>query len=337
MEMKEQIKELWERCFADSQDFINMYFDLRYSDDINIAITRDGKAISALQMIPYPMTFFGKMWQTGYVSGACTLPEYRAKGIMRQLLTNAYRELYAKGVELTTLIPAEPWLFNYYQSMGYAAVFDYSKQIISSTPNEASTNIVIEKSTQFDEAVYIYFDKQQQNRNCAIQHSAEDFKVILADLALAKSGIYIAKNENNIVGLAVAYNRDSFVEINEWMYESEASKEALIHSIATDFPNKELVLYTRANQTDANLLGMARIVHAEKVLSDYAKAFPQKEWLIHLTDEHIPQNNQYFHLSKGVCTIIDSPIDGDYQPMDISTLSQELLTPLVPYMNLMLN
>ena len=337
MSMKEQIKELWECCFADSQAFIEMYFRLRYHDDINIAIIEDGKPVSALQMIPYPMTFFDKMWQTAYVSGACTLPEYRAKGIMRQLLTNAYREMYIKGIELTTLIPAEPWLFNYYQSMGYATVFNYAKQNIASPLNEASSQIDVQKSVQFDKVVYDYFNQKQQVRNCAIQHSEEDFKVILADLSLVQSGIYIAKIENQIIGLAIAYDRDSFIEINELMIEDEKCKNALIQAIARDYNGKKLMQYLRATEESSYPLGMARIIHAKKVLQDYASTFPEKEWRIHLIDKQISENNQYFHLSKGSCSIINSPSDDTYQTMDISTLSQELLSPFSPYMNLMLN
>ena len=67
--MKERIKKLWQMCFADSEAFTDLYFRLRYKEDINIAICENDEPISALQMIPYPMTFFGKHWKTSYVSG----------------------------------------------------------------------------------------------------------------------------------------------------------------------------------------------------------------------------------------------------------------------------
>ena len=35
---KQQIKALWKLCFDDSDAFIDMYFRLRYNDEVNIAL-----------------------------------------------------------------------------------------------------------------------------------------------------------------------------------------------------------------------------------------------------------------------------------------------------------
>lgn len=80
MSVKEQVRQLWETCFNDDEAFVDLYFRLRYIDQINKAIIEDGKVISALQMIPYPMTFCGRTVATSYISGACTHPDYRARG-----------------------------------------------------------------------------------------------------------------------------------------------------------------------------------------------------------------------------------------------------------------
>ena len=61
---KQQIKALWKLCFDDSDAFIEMYFRLRYNDEVNIAIESGKEVVSALQMIPYPMTFCGEQIQT---------------------------------------------------------------------------------------------------------------------------------------------------------------------------------------------------------------------------------------------------------------------------------
>ena len=86
MTTKDEVKALWKLCFTDSDEFTDLYFDLRYKDDINMAVREEGKIISALQMISYPMTFCGETIATSYVSGACTHPDYRSHGAMRRLL-----------------------------------------------------------------------------------------------------------------------------------------------------------------------------------------------------------------------------------------------------------
>ena len=77
MTTKDEVKTLWKLCFNDSDEFTDLYFKMRYKDEVNRVIREDGKIISALQMIPYPMTFCDEVISTSYISGACTHPDYR--------------------------------------------------------------------------------------------------------------------------------------------------------------------------------------------------------------------------------------------------------------------
>ena len=49
-EMKAQVRDLWRLCFpADSEEFVDLYFRMRYTEQINSAVVEDGKVIAALQ------------------------------------------------------------------------------------------------------------------------------------------------------------------------------------------------------------------------------------------------------------------------------------------------
>ena len=106
--MKEKVKALWKLCFDDSDQFIDMYFRLRYKSEINVVIESGNEVISALQMLPYPMSFCGKQVATSYISGACTHPDFRNRGVMRQLLSQAFARMLPNGSFFSTLIPANP-------------------------------------------------------------------------------------------------------------------------------------------------------------------------------------------------------------------------------------
>ena len=82
--IREKVKNLWKLCFNDSEEFIDMYFRLRYNNNANITIESGDNVIAALQMLPYPMTFGGTEIHTAYVSGACTHPDNRNRGIIQQ-------------------------------------------------------------------------------------------------------------------------------------------------------------------------------------------------------------------------------------------------------------
>lgn len=95
MIVKEQVKALWRICFQDSEEFIDLYFRLRYKNEVNAVIQNGDKVVSALQMLPYPMTFCGKTVQTSYISGACTHPDFRSKGSCASFYPSLSSECYA--------------------------------------------------------------------------------------------------------------------------------------------------------------------------------------------------------------------------------------------------
>ena len=102
--------ELWRRCFEDTDEFIRFYFERKYSNANSLIYEENGKALSALQMLPYPMRWENVTVDTSYISGACTLPDVRNRGFMTLLLQNALQEMYDRGIAFSTLIPAEDWL-----------------------------------------------------------------------------------------------------------------------------------------------------------------------------------------------------------------------------------
>lgn len=124
---KQQIIDLWRLSFNDTEEFIRLYFDRVYKEENTLVIEKDGQVVSALQMLPYTMTYYGTEISVAYISGACTLPSMRGKGLMKQLMQKAFDEMKYRSVAVAALIPADPWLFDYYRELGYTETFDYSE------------------------------------------------------------------------------------------------------------------------------------------------------------------------------------------------------------------
>src|SRR5574344_124496 len=110
--VKAQVMNLWKLCFDDSDEFIELYFKLRFNNNVNIYIESGSQVISALQVLPYPFTFYGTEFQSSYISGACTHPEYRNRGVMKRLIAETFARMSSIGVTFATLIPAEDWLYD---------------------------------------------------------------------------------------------------------------------------------------------------------------------------------------------------------------------------------
>lgn len=338
--MKEEVKELWKVCFTDSEAFTDLYFRLRYTDDINLAIHKGNRLISALQMIPYPMTFCGHTVQTSYISGACTHPEFRGHGSMRKLLSQAFVKMFNQQIYFTTLIPAESWLFDYYAQSGYASVFQYAVKhhIISGKSDKFPSHIQIQQTKDAQEATYEYLSRKLSERRCCIQHTLKDFQIIMADLKLSDGILFTIRQDNIIRGIAIVYQGNPYPTIQELLADNEKYKQILLQAISQQSSSHQLnEICPPIKSYPLYPLGMARIIHAHEVLKLYALFFPEKERCIHLTDNELTENNGYYHLYRGDCVHSQYPQSLKYHPMNIRQLTEQTLLPLHPYMSLMLN
>ncbi len=207
MDKKQQIVNLWRTCFGDSEAFISLYFDRVYKDENAMTIEKDGKIVSALQIVPYTMTYLGTEISVAYISGVCTAPEERGQGLMRQLLQETFEEMERREVAISALIPADPWLFDYYREQGYTEAFDYSVEtyIRPNTPVQLPKITVIQPEVPTTDELFAYFNRKLRERPSCILHSQDDFITILRDLQLDNGGMYTALDENEkVVGMAFA-------------------------------------------------------------------------------------------------------------------------------------
>ena len=97
-------KALWKLCFTDSDEFTDLYFDLRYKDDINMAVREDGKSFLLYKHFLFDDFCGGD--GLSYVSGKCA-PHPGITGRMepmRRLLRLTHRRMYDDGILLSTCI-----------------------------------------------------------------------------------------------------------------------------------------------------------------------------------------------------------------------------------------
>lgn len=334
--IKEQVRELWDCCFNDSPEFSDLYFNHRYTDERNIAISKNDKVISALQLLPYPITFYNSILDSGYISGAATFPEYRSQGVMKQLLLKTFQQMKQKGTPVSTLIPAEPWLFNYYAKSGYATVFYACTYILKKTDFNfvPTSKHTIQVDKQYNPDVQQYINEKLSQKEAAVLHPENDFKVIMGDLALAKGQVVSVLKDNRIIATAITWSKDQSTYINELLADSEEAKCEILHYLFQQGTNE--ILITQASSKDeGEPLGMLRIIDVKEVLDIYAQANPDKNMDFNITDDLIKDNEGYYRIEKGVC--LKEQLKEGIKEKSLIELTQELFTPLSPHMSLMLN
>ena len=345
--IKNETRVLWDKCFSEEDKrFVDFYFEKRYNEKDNIFIEKDGKVVSALQLISYPFSYYGKTIGCSYLSGCCTDPDYRSQGLMNDLIIKALKQAKNNGACFTALIPASESLFNYYAGTNFVTTFDYSKirinlsHKVNETTSQQVSNSVIsdfqqliansqQPSSDFYE-VYEYFNNKMRARNCCIQHNEYDFKVITDDLELFDNHLLVARYGEDICGLAFCYLRNGEIYIKDVFAESSAIFSDLITAANQRFNSQQPIANSQSSINiiippvfgqKTHRLGMSRLIDAETMLRIYAISHPKIKMELSLVDPILTENNGTYYINNGV---LDKKYSIGSNVVDIEQLTQAL-------------
>lgn len=142
----ESIIDIWQKCFGDSREYIQMYLDKRFNTENMLVIHADGKPVSMASFLPVQVIINGEAIEARYVYAVATLPEYRGRGYATEII----RYAADKYEEPLILQPAEEKLERYYAGMGFVNAFkpspcrifeDFSSLNNSEVTDVSETNI----------------------------------------------------------------------------------------------------------------------------------------------------------------------------------------------------
>ena len=242
----EQLKSLWKSLFGDTEAFISLFFHEVVREENIRVLEEKGRILSALYMLPYPFRIWNQEVTASYISGAGTLPEAQGRGLMRRLLIDSFKEMEHRQIPLSILIPAEPWLYGFYEKSGYATVFAYNQQVYPPKEQRLEEDALVmeqysisdlgdsflQKREDLMDACFSYFDQRLRERNACILHPYTNFRTIVHDYAISDGQIWVALNsEHTPVGIifTVPAGGSSFVA-KELVADSEEVKEVLLRT-----------------------------------------------------------------------------------------------------------
>ena len=279
---KEQVINLWRTCFGDPEPFIRLFFEQVYRDEYTLTLEREGRVISALQILPYTLCYYGEMIPVGYICGVSTLPEERGKGYMKQLMAQAESALKRRGLVLATLIPAEPWLFDYYARMGYTTAFDYAwKRYERAEIADTSTDLFLqaERLPNADvSALHTYVDQKLRQRPICLLHTAADLQVNLIDFWQSGGGVFTLRDSaQQIAGMAfVLYEAENNeLLIKEWLIENEATAKGFMQQLLHYFQAERILIKSPATTAaERHPFAMAHLVDPDTLCQAWLRHHP---------------------------------------------------------------
>lgn len=318
-----EIIRMWKTVFNDSDEFMEMYFRLKYKDENTLIKIQDGKVAASLQMLPYSITFYGNVLPIAYISGAATLPEERKKGYMEELLAASFSEMKKRNIPITTLIPQEDWLFGFYEKYGYTPMFDMRKERIILPLNETTTEFIHEATINDVSLIANHYNNILNKQNLTVQKTNADWQAVFEDHYLSNGKILYWKDNQEVKGVAFVSNEENEIIVKGILTDNEAIKLQLFAKIAQLYHTKELSIITPASGENTKPLGMARIIDAEKILTMYASANPSLAFSIRVEDKQLQENNQLFRIKNGVCSVSTEKENPNFE-VSINLLTQLL-------------
>ena len=281
------LKQAWKVCFDDPDAFIDWNFSKNFSPCDTLIAEAEGVPASNLQLMPHRIALRGREYPINYVSGVATLPEFRHRGLVRELFAFAFPEMQRRGQPISLLVP-----FNYefYQKFGYCQCYEKVFRFANLLPEgEYITTISPNLIADLDR---IYRREMAERTGYALRTHA-DWQKILEDLLLLSQGLVWCSSD----GYALITPR------------KEGGFEA--HETLGSCP---LVF-----QEERKPFAMARIVDVMRLLEDLAPEF-NRPVRLRIRDEQILKNNVTVSIANGTATLCQ---DFDRE-MDIKELTAEL-------------
>ncbi len=243
------LMEMWRLSFPnDPEKFVQFYFSDIYTNENTLVYLKNNKPAASLQILPYSIQIDKQIYQTGYISGAMTHPDYRGEGLMSQLLNQAFEVMKERKHTFSFLIPQEEWLQSYYARFGYQKSF-LTKESISLTPQhhyEETRQNNLNIYTSFDhldlDAFYVTYISFLKEKSHVVLKTKEQVQWILEDLFLG-DGVLFTNND----GLAFTILQDQQVIVKEIFYDNKETQAAILDTIAKTYPEKEIILLNAGN------------------------------------------------------------------------------------------
>lgn len=267
-EQKEETRALWNSCFPeDSKGFCDYYYKEKTRDNQILVKKENGIVISMLQRNPYLLQVGDSKQEIDYLVGIATEEIHRKKGHMRQLLTEALRDMRQEGKAFTFLMPAAEAIYT---------PFDFR---------------------------YVFWQPQWQlTQNAAdslerqkVEDTPEDCGRVgkwMEEWLSARYQVYARRDETYVSRLVKELASEEGVL--EFLYDGK--KPVGLQAFWGQEKREQRLLYTEEpyrEETGEKPAIMVRITNLEKMLESISSE-QEQAWILEVSDQLIPENQGRF-------------------------------------------
>ena len=275
------------------------------------AFTDDGNLAAVLEMIPFKAYLDNTVVGSPGIAGVATLLEHRRSGVVKNLMLNAYKEMYEKGDVMSYLYP---FSHEYYRKYGYAQgsyadVITVGIDKLKRVKHDGYTKQYF-PGDGYDDLKVVY-NKFASQYNCCVAREDWRWKRLFS-MDPYKENILVFIRYNSL-GEPVAYLKFEAKEISEYKFDMNIYETAWIENdgllglisiingyegdlvkvkltMPPGFPSELLVKDAWDISTGRRHAGMNRIINAKAALKIMRKPSESGRVVINVEDEHAPWN-----------------------------------------------
>lgn len=133
-----QLRQLWKLAFGDEDAFIDRFFENGFAPERCRCITVEGKIAATL----YWFDTECEGQKIAYLYGVATHPDYRGRGLCRQLMNDTHNHLKSLGYSGVLLVPQKENLREMYRNMGYVDCTSVSEFFCTDDPYPAPMHLI---------------------------------------------------------------------------------------------------------------------------------------------------------------------------------------------------
>lgn len=160
---KFEAKALWKTTFKDTDEYISFFFDKVFPLSYGYGLFYDNKLICMLFFLPIAYRYNNNNIKAGYLYGAATQENFRAKGYFSELYKFSEKEQINQGYNLFYCVPQNNKAENIYYKYGYKQRL-YRKKYTEKL-SSLSKNINIQKLELNNENLQDLYEKYCHIRN----------------------------------------------------------------------------------------------------------------------------------------------------------------------------
>ncbi|MFE8703672.1 enhanced intracellular survival protein Eis [Cytobacillus sp. FJAT-54145] len=275
-----------------------------------LSIWDEEKLAAKLHIIPLSIYINGKVQQMGGVAGVATYPEYRRLGYVKELITEALKEMKDKGQILSLLHPFD---IGFYRKYGWEVFADNKKTIIESKDLKILpvTEGTIKRYTKdlhcslienlYSKVASKYAGALVRSTDWWINNVYSDYQIaVYFNRNGEEKGYILFKVKDKLMDVQEMVTLDHEAARGLWnficQHDSMVDKVKVMTSMHDSFP-----YYLHQPKVSMEVIPyfMSRIVDVEKFLRAYNFLSTNEQVFLHVTDPYASWNSCTFLIKDG--------------------------------------